>query len=422
MMIEDRPGRTATPEGSLRIAITGLGVCSPIGVGVPAFWEAALAGVNGIREIRAFPHADLRTHVGGEIDDFAPREFMSAEQAEWAGRGEQLAVAAARMAVAQAGLAGEGMARVAPERRAVSFGSFGESARLDEVVGATLAAGWGALPHALVQRLPSRVAHAVAAAFDCRGSISNLPALCAAGNYAIGYGADLLRCGRADVVLAGGSDAFSRIAFVGFNRLRATAPDRVRPFDLNRGGMILAEGAGALVLERLDRALARGATVLAELLDYGLGCDAHNVAIPHPEGRGGVIALRQALARACLAPEDLDYVSAHGTGTRENDRIETRILKEVLGAHARRVKISSLKSMVGHTISAASAIEAVACVQSLRTGWLTPTINYETPDPDCDLDYVPNVAQAFQAEVIASNAYAFGGNCATLLLRRFVGA
>jgi len=419
---DDPPTRTRAPVAPVRIAITGLGVCTPIGVGVGPFWEAALAGVNGMREIRGFAHADLRTHVGGEIDDFEPREFMSAEHAALAGRGEQLGVAAVRMAVEQAGLAGERIAHFAPERRAVSFGSFGESARLDDVVAATLASGWGALPHELVQRLPSRIAHAVAAAFDCRGSIFNLPALCAAGNYAIGYAADVLRCGRADVVLAGGSDAFSRIAFVGFNRLRATAPDRVRPFDLNRAGMILAEGSGALVLERLEDAQARGALVLAELLDYGLGCDAHNVAIPHPEGRGGVIALRQALARARVAAEQLDYISAHGTGTRENDRVETRILKEVLGAHAARVKISSLKSMVGHTISAASAIEAVACVQSLRTGWLTPTINYETPDPDCDLDYVPNVAQAHPTELIASNAYAFGGNCATLLLRRFVGA
>ena len=221
------------------------------------------------------------------------------------------------------------------------------------------------------------------------------------------------------MVIAGGSDAFSRIAFVGFNKLLATSPDLVRPFDNDREGMIVSEGSGALVLERLDDALERGATVLAEFLDYGFGCDAHKMTIPHPEARGGTMAMRQALERAGVACQEVDYVSAHGTGTRENDKVEAKIIKDVFGEHADKVKVSSLKSMIGHAMGGASAIEAIACVQALRTNQVPPTINHRSPDPDCTFDVVPNVAQQVPVNIAASNAYAFGGNCSTIVLKSY---
>jgi 3-oxoacyl-[acyl-carrier-protein] synthase II len=346
---------------------------------------------------------------------------MPAEEAERMGRGSQLAIASARMALEQAGLVGDALERYAAERRAVSFGTtMGEPEILDQIVSQIVAEGIENMPYELAFPLPSfRMSNLVARAFNFQGRNFQIPTACTAGNYAIGYGADLLRGGQADVVVAGGSDAFSRIAFVGFNKLLATASECVRPFDRDREGMIVSEGSGALVLERMDEALARGATVLAEFLDYGLGCDAHKMTIPHPEARGGSIAMRQALARSGLKPENVDYVSAHGTGTRENDKVETRIVSEVLGDHAKRLKISSIKSMLGHTMGAASAIEAVTCVRTLNTGWIAPTMNYQTPDPDCDLDVVPNQACQADVKVAVSNAYAFGGNCSTITLRRY---
>lgn len=410
-----------TSQERVRIGVTGMGVCTPIGVGVERFWTQALAGTNGVGEIRRFDHSDLRTHVGGEIHDFEPSEFIPRDECGAMGRGSQLAVASARMALEQAGLQGRALERYPAARRAVSFGTtMGEPEILERIVSQVVTEGLARMPYELLFPLPSfRMSNFVARAFDFRGRNFQIPTACTAGNYAIGYGADLLRSGQADVVVAGGSDAFSRIAFVGFNKLLATATECVRPFDRDREGMIVSEGSGALVLERLDDALERGATVLAEFLDYGLGCDAHKMTIPHPEARGGSIAMRQAISKSGLAPGDIDYICAHGTGTRENDKVETRIIKEALGEHARRVKVSSIKSMLGHTMGAASAIEAVSCVQTLREGKIPPTINYRTPDPDCDLDVVPNVAEDANVLVAASNAYAFGGNCSTITLRRF---
>jgi 3-oxoacyl-[acyl-carrier-protein] synthase II len=221
-------------------------------------------------------------------------------------------------------------------------------------------------------------------------------------------------------MIAGGSDALSRIAFVGFQKLRAMSPDDVSPFDANRKGMMVGEGAAALLLERLSDAKRRGAVIYAEFLGYGLGCDAHKMSIPHPDGIGGLIALRNALQHAEILPDQIDYISAHGTGTRENDRIETQIIKTVLGSHAQSCSISSLKSMTGHCMGASSAIEAAACCLSLKRGILIPTINYTTPDPECDLDCIPNQAREKQIEIAVSNAYAFGGNTSSIVLQRFV--
>jgi 3-oxoacyl-[acyl-carrier-protein] synthase II len=248
-----------------------------------------------------------------------------------------------------------------------------------------------------------------------------IPTACAAGNYAIGYGYDLIQLGKADMVISGGADPFSGIAFTGFNRLLATTPDVCRPFDLNRAGMAVSEGSGMLILERLDHALARGAQIYAEILGYGLGCDAFKMTIPDPEGSGGIMALSRAIKNTGIAVEDIDYISAHGTGTGENDKIETAIVKAVLKDNAYKIPMSSIKSMLGHTMGAASAIEAAACAMMIRNNVMLPTINYKDPDPECDLDCVPNTSREAEVNTVISNAYAFAGNCSALVLRKFKG-
>jgi 3-oxoacyl-[acyl-carrier-protein] synthase II len=244
-----------------------------------------------------------------------------------------------------------------------------------------------------------------------------IPAACAAGNYAVAHALDVLRAGRADVMLAGGADAFSRITYTGFFRLGAIAPDLCRPFDRNRKGMIPGEGAAVLVLEPLERAVARGARIYAEVAGYGLSCDAHHMTAAHPEGDGAARAMERALADAGVAPGEVSYISAHGTGTPTNDRLETIAVKRVFGEGG-VPPMSSVKSMLGHTMGAASAIESVVCALAIATGRVPPTMNYEEPDPECDLDVVPNEARELDVQVTMNNAYAFGGNNASVIFRR----
>jgi 3-oxoacyl-[acyl-carrier-protein] synthase II len=243
-----------------------------------------------------------------------------------------------------------------------------------------------------------------------------IPTACAAGNYAIAHAVDVLRAGRADVMLAGGADAFSRITYTGFHRLGAIAPERCQPFDRNRKGMIPGEGAALLVLEPLERALARGARVYAELAGYGLSCDAHHMTAAHPEGDGAARAMERALADAGASPGEVDYISAHGTGTPTNDRLEILAVRRVFGEAARRTPMSSIKSMIGHTMGAASAIEAAVCALAVAEGRIPPTMNLEEPEED--LDFVPNAAREHRVGLAMNNAYAFGGNNASVILRK----
>jgi len=245
-----------------------------------------------------------------------------------------------------------------------------------------------------------------------------IPTACAAGNYALAHAFDTLRAGRTDLMLAGGADAFSRITFTGFAQLGAIAPEICQPFDRCRKGMIPGEGAGVLVLESLDHAKRRGARIYGEVIGYGLSCDAHHMTAAHPNGEGAVRAMTQALEQSGIKPEDISYISAHGTGTPTNDRLETLAVKSVFKQAAYSIPISSIKSMLGHTMGAASAIEAAVCALAIHHNRIPPTINWETPDPDCDLDYVPNSARAHEVRIAMNNAYAFGGNNASLILKR----
>jgi 3-oxoacyl-[acyl-carrier-protein] synthase II len=249
----------------------------------------------------------------------------------------------------------------------------------------------------------------VARHFGLTGPNYMIPNACAAGNYAIGYAYDLLRLGKAEVMLAGGCDPFSRIAFMGFNRIFAVAPEKCQPFDKNRQGTLIGEGAGVLLLESLERAQARGATIYAEVLGYGLSCDAHHMTIPHVDGLTRV--MQRALQDADVNPDGVDYISAHGTGTPANDRAECTAIHEVFGPRASQIPVSSIKSMLGHTMGAASALEAIACALTIYTQWLPPTINFQEADIECAVDCVPNKTRDLdQLSIVLNNSFAFGGN------------
>jgi len=404
-----------------RVVITGLGAVTPIGTGTQTFWDAAVRGANGIQPLNSIDTTEFRSKVGGEVKDFDPLEHFGAEEIAHLGRSSQFAVVAARMAVAQSGL---DMGKEDPYRICVCVGTtMGEPQILEQGIEIKYKTSDARkIPAGLPRQYPCGTIPAnVAREFGTRGPAMMIPTACAAGNYALGYTYDLIRLGKIDAAISGGSDPFSKIAFTGFNRLLATTKDCCRPFDLNREGMAVSEGAGMLIVEELEHAKKRGAPILAELLGYGLGCDAHKMTIPDPAGSGGIEALRKALTNSGIAAEQVDYVSAHGTGTGENDKVETLIMKTVLGEHARKAPISSIKSMLGHTMGAASAIEAVACVLMIRNNVALPTINYVTADPECDLDCIPNTARNMKIDTVVSNAYAFGGNCSSIVLARYQG-
>jgi len=404
-----------------RVVITGLGLVTPIGTGVQKFWQAAVNGENGVRPLKIFDPTEFRTKTGGEVLDFNPTDFLTQQEINRMGRSSQFAVAAAKMAIEDSGI---DWAKLNPFRVAVSMGTtMGEPQILEKGIKIKYQTGDPQqIPAGLPRQYPcGSIPANIARKFGVRGPHMMIPTACAAGNYAIGYAFDLIKLNKADVVIAGGSDPFSGIAFTGFNRLLATTPDVVRPFDLNRSGMAVSEGSAVLIIERLEHALARNAHIYAEIPGYGLGCDAFKMTIPDPEGSGGIIALKRAIHNSGISIEDVDYINAHGTGTGENDKSETLIVKTVLGNKAKSTPVSSIKSMLGHTMGAASAIEAAACALMIEKGIALPTINYQEPDPECDLDYIPNQAREMKLDTVISNAYAFAGNTSSLVLRKFKG-
>jgi 3-oxoacyl-[acyl-carrier-protein] synthase II len=403
-----------------RVVVTGLGLVTSIGSDVATFWEALLAGRSGIRPVGSFDTKDFSVHIGGEVLDFSPDGVKSRLDLTQVGRASQFAIAAATRALKDAGLDPE---RLDPTRAGVSMGTTsGEPREVETYTDTLLKGDLSAIGPDLVTRYPcSSIPASMAAALGFAGPNTMIPTACAAGNYAAANAMEYLRSGAADLMLAGGSDSFSRITYTGFARLGAIAPERCQPFDLNRKGMVPGEGAAVLVLEPADLAERRGARIYAELVGYGLSCDAHHMTASHPEGEGAARAMRAALKDAGLAPGEVDYISAHGTGTPTNDRLETLSIKRVFGDAAPKIPISSAKSMLGHTMGAASAIETAICALAIERGRVPPTINYETKDPDCDLDYVPNHARDHRVNVAMNNAYAFGGNNASLILKRYEG-
>ena len=400
-----------------RIVVTGIGAVTPVGSGRRAVWEALLAGRSGIGPVESFDTSAYSVHLGAEVRGFDAARYLRRVEPGEVGRASQLACAAARLALDDAGL---DEAAFEPARAGVAMGTTsGEPREVERFNDSYVAERLAEIDRRFVALYPCHtIAASVAAEVGFAGPNAMLPTACAAGNYAVAHACEVLRAGRADVMLAGGADSFSRITYTGFARLGAIAPERCQPFDKNRQGMIPGEGAAVLVLEPLARARARGARIYAEVAGYGLTCDAHHMTGAHPEGDGAARAMEQALAASGLQASEVSYVSAHGTGTATNDRLETLAVQRVFGDAARSLPISSIKSMIGHTMGAASAIESAVCALAVAEGKVPPTIHFEEPDPECDLDCVPNQAREMPVEVAMNNAYAFGGNNASVIFRR----
>ena len=400
-----------------RVAVTGLGVVSSIGMGWRAFWDSLLAGRSGVGKVRYLDTAEYPTQFGGEIRDFDARAFMPEATARRLGRGTQFAVAATRMALEDAKLDAARTDGEGP-RIGICLGTtMADIQALEAIDTIWASSGEREIPSRLFRQYPScSMSASVAKQFGFLGPNLMIPTACAAGNYALAHAFDLLRLGRADVMVAGGAEPFSRIIFTGFNRLLAIASERCQPFDKHRKGLIAAEGSGILVLERMDDARARGATIYGEMLGYGMSCDGSHMTIPSVDGLTHV--LTDALRRTELDPADVDYINAHGTGTPANDRAECAAIRAVFGSHADRVPVSSIKSMIGHTMGAASALEAITCALVVRHDRLPPTMNYEVPDPECDVDCVPNRSRPHRTEIALNNSFAFGGNNACVVFRK----
>ncbi len=398
-----------------RVVITGIGVVSSIGIGKDAFWNSLLEGKSGISPVESFDTSGHFTHMGGEVKLFRPEEFIPKERLKLMNRATQMALTATKLALVDSSLKPEELARC---RVGVSQGTTLGAAQTIEEVNLSIIKH-EALSKRLFYQIPTYTVPAMLSReFGFTGPCFMFSTACAAGNYAIAYAYDLLRLGRADVVIAGASDPMSRIEYTGFNQFKAVAPEICQPFDKDRKGMMLAEGAGILVLESLENAKRRGADIYAEILGYGLSCDARHMTTPSVEGIAE--CMRKALREAGITIEDVDYISAHGTGTRANDKNESAAIKAVFGRLTENIPVSSIKSMLGHTMGAASALEAIACTLAVKHDIIPPTINFETPDPECDIDCVPNRARKQAVNIALNNSYAFGGNNASLVFKKLV--
>jgi len=397
-----------------RVVATGLGIISSIGIGKSAFWDNLLKGKSGISEVASYDTSKHVTHKGGEIKNFNPEDFISKKRTKLIGRAAQLAMSAAKLALEDAQLSD---GSISDYKTSVCLGTtMGEIQSVEKADHAWIKSGQKEVENlALYQSPLNNIPSAVAMEFKLRGRNRIFTTACAAGNYAIGYGYDLLQFGESDIVVAGGSDSFSWIAFTGFNKVSATAPEKCQPFDKNRKGMIPGEGAGVVILETLEQAQRRKAHIYAEILGYGLSCDAHHMTNPQAEGLAS--CMKNALKDAGLTPNDIDYISAHGTGTIFNDKVECAAIKQIFGD--KKVPVSSIKSMLGHTMGAASAIEAITCCLVVENNVLPPTINYETPDSECDIDCVPNISRKETVNIALNNGFAFGGNNACLVIKKF---
>ena len=405
-----------------RVAVTGVGIVSPLGLDAPTTWNAAVAGQSGIDWISAFDVTGLPIRIAAEIKGFDPLKVVSPKDARKLERFVLTSVAVAKEALADSGLTDYDPARIG-----VLFGSaIGGVTRIAEEVATLRDRGPdrvspGFIPNVLVDTASGQIAISL----GIQGLNYAIVSACATGSHAIGEAAEVIKRGDCDAVIAGGTEAcVDPLILAGFTAMRGLAaedeypPRASRPFDATRAGFVIGEGAGAVLVEDWDRAVARGADIYAEVLGYGGSNDAHSLAQPEPEAEGVSAMMRTALARADIAPERVGYINAHGTSTPLGDLAETKAIKNVFGNHAYNLAVSSTKSMMGHTFGAAGAIEAIMCILALRDGILPPTINYEHPDPECDLDYVPNEARHTQVDVALSNAMGLGGHNGCVLFGR----
>ena len=403
------------PTERRRVVVTGLGVVSSIGIGQAQFGAGLRSGRSGVSSITAFDTVGYAHTNGCQVVGFDPTDWLHRVPAGELGRASQFSAAAARMAVRDAGLS---ETDIQAARCQISIGTTdGESHDLDTLTAAEVASGPRSLSPTLVRRVPStRLSVAIARELALSDAdVVTVGTACSAGNYAIGNGLDAIRLGEAEIALCGGADAVCRKTFTAFYRLGTIAPDCCRPFDAGRQGILTGEGAGVLLLESLDSARARGARIYAEVLGYGLNCDAYHPVAPNQASVANCMLL--ALADAKVKPEAVDLISAHGTGTKANDVIEAQAIREVFGDRPPRTV--ALKSMLGHSMGAASALGAIACALALTNHFIPPTINHRRTDPDCAIDCVPNTAVDADLRVVQNNGMAFGGNNAVVLLGKY---
>ncbi len=410
-----------------RVVITGMGAITPLGLSVEETWEGLIAGRSGISLITEPYVSSYPTRIAGVVKGFKPRDYMNPKEARRMSRFSQFAVAAAKMALEDAGLSiNEANAEDVGVLLGNAAGGLDDTEKACRIMFER--GGMRISPFYIVMMPPNMAAFHVARTYGIKGYNSTIVTACAAGTQAIGEAAEVIRRGQAEVMVTGGTEGgLCELAMAAFCVGRAYStrndePERAcRPFDKDRDGFVGAEGAGILILESLEHALARGAHIYAEVLGYGASNDAYHLIAPDPEGLGAARAMRWALEDAGIGPEDVDYINAHGTGTPLGDAAETAAIKRVFGDHAYRVPISSTKSMLGHLWGAAGAVEAIVCVLTIRDNIIHPTINYETPDPECDLDYVPNVARKAEVDITLCNSFGLGGQNACIVIGRFKG-
>ena len=413
-------------ENRKRVVVTGMGAMTPLGQTVDEYWGNLVKGVSGIAPITLCDASPFPCQIAGEVKNFDPGAYMDAKEAKRMARFSQLSVAAAAMEIKDAQL---DFSKLDAERLGVVMGNGNggfptteENARILVDKG-----GMRMSPFFISMILPNMAASNVSRLFGLKGYTSTIMTACAAGTQGIGEATEAIRRGASDLILAGGCEAgISQLGLGGFNIIKALSrrneePHKAsRPFEANRDGFVPAEGAAVLVLESLEHAMNRGANILAEIVGQGVSSDAFHAVQPDDEGLGAARAIKWALQDAGIGPKDVDYINAHGTSTPKNDHAETLGIKKAFGERAYKVPISSTKSMIGHALGGAGALEAVVCVKTIQTGTIHPTINYETPDPECDLDYVPNIARQKKVDTILSNSFGFGGQNACLVVRRFV--
>lgn len=409
-----------------RAVITGMGVISPVGNSVEDFWKSLINGESGIDFLTRFDVSDLSTKVAGEVKNFEPTEWLDKKESRRMDRFAQFAVAAGKMAIQDSGLDLESINK---ERAGAVIGcGIGGVTTFEEQKEVLMKKGSGRVSPFFVPMLISNMAAGhLSIEFGLQGPSMTVVTACASATNAIGEAMRLVQNGDVDIALAGGTESpLTPLAFAGFCSMKAmstekeNAKEACRPFDARRTGFVMGEGAGILVIESLEHAKARNAKIYAEVVGYGSTSDAYHITTPVPGGAGAARAMGKALESAGIQPQDVDYINAHGTGTGANDATETAAIKMLFGEYAKNVPISSTKSMTGHLMGAAGAIEAIACALTIQNGVIPPTINYGEFDPECDLDYVPNEAREKNVDVAISNTFGFGGHNATIVLKKYL--
>jgi len=409
-----------------RVVVTGLGAISPLGIGVEETWQKIKAGSSGITKITKFDASALPSQIAGEVKGFKPEEFMPAKLVSRVDTFIQYAIAGAEMALSDAGLPKKDLGDEVGVIIGVGMGGVGQVEHYTRVLDEK---GYKRVtPFFIPMIIPNMAAGQVAILYGAKGPNLAVCTACAAGNHAIGESFRLIQSGLAKAMICGGTEALiTPLTVAGFSIMKALStrndePEKAsRPFDARRDGFVIAEGCGILILEELESARKRGAKIYAELLGYGCNADAYHMTAPSPEGEGAAKCMELALQDAGLTPQEVDYINAHGTSTPLNDAAETRAIKKVFGEYAYKLMVSSTKSMTGHLLGGAGGLEAVITVLALKEGMVPPTINYEEPDPECDLDYVPNQARRADLKIALSNAFGFGGTNACLVFKKWEG-